>query len=141
MSAAAAVLARPQARARRFAAGWPLWLLLGWVGFVALPWYLPQDLTLWRALAGVWSGAETASGLLQVSRHGRPWLVIAAVGLGAGLVAWRLPIWGWPAGRAQGRWLTVGAGVALAGLLASGFAIGAQGWAFESLGRAFGPLA
>ena len=140
MSAAAAVLARPQARARRFAAGWPLWLLLGWVGFVALPWYLPQDLTLWRALAGVWSGAETASGLLQVSRHGRPWLVIAAVGLGAGLVAWRLPTWGWPAGRAQGRWLTVGAGVALAGLLASGFAIGAQGWAFESLGQAFGPL-
>ena len=140
MSAASALAGRPQARARRGGVGWPLWLGLGWAGFVALPWYLPQDLTLWRALAGVWGGADTASGLLQVLRHSRPWLGIAAVGLGAGLVAWRLPTLRSPAGRAQGRWLAGGAALALAGLLASGFAIGAQGWAFESLGRAFGPL-
>ena len=132
MSAAGALEGRPQARARQAGAGWPLWLLLGWVGFVALPWYLPQDLTLWRALAGVWGGADTdtASGLLQVLRHGWPWLAVAAVGLGAGLVAWRLPTLRSPAGRAQGRWLAGGAALALAGLLASGFAIGAQGWAF-----------
>ncbi len=135
MSAVSTLAARPVSRARRSDLGWPLWLLLAWVGFVVLPWYLPQDLTLWRALAGVWGGAETASGLLQVLRHGKPWLAVAAVGLCAGLLAWRLP-----AGRAQGRWLAGGAGLALAGLLASGFAIGAQGWAFESIGQAFGPL-
>ena len=39
-------------------------------------------------------------------------------------------------------WLLMGGGaVGLGGLLASGFAIGAQGWSFDSLGRLFGDLA
>ena len=111
------------------------WLLLAALAFVALPWYLPQDLSLLQALTGAWGGPDTASALLQASRHGRPWLWSAAVGLGLAAWGWRLP-----PGRAQGRLLLAGAGLGLIGLLVSGFAIGAQGWALESLTLAFGPL-
>ena len=112
-----------------------VWLLLGWLAFAALPWYLPQDLGLLASMAGVWGGHETGSGLVQVLRHGRPWLLIAPAGLLLASLAWAMP-----PGRGQGRWLAAGAGLALAGLLATGFAIGAQGWAFEGLGRALGAL-
>ena len=44
-------------------------------------------------------------------------------------------------GRAQGRWLSAGAGIGLIGLLLSGFAIGAKGWSFEWMNTAFGALA
>ncbi len=33
-----------------------LWLLLGLLAFVALPWYLPQNLGLWASLGGVGRG-------------------------------------------------------------------------------------
>ena len=111
-----------------------LWLLLGLLAFVALPWYLPQNLGLWASL-GVWGGAETAGGAWQVLRHSRPWLALDALGLAAAAVAWCLP-----AGPRQGRWLVAGAGVALAGLLASAFGIGAQGWSFEALTALWGAL-
>ncbi len=111
------------------------WLLLGWLGFVALPWYWPQDGGSPAWLAGVWGGAETASGLVQVLRHGRPWLLFAPAGLLLGSLGWWLP-----AGRRQGGWLVTGAALALIGLLASGFAITAQGWAFEGLAAGFGAL-
>jgi iron(III) transport system permease protein len=111
------------------------WALLGLAAFVLLPWYLPQNTTLLRSLAGVFGGAETASGLVQALRHGKPWLWLALPGLAAALVAWCMP-----AGRAQGKVLVAGVGVSLVGLLATGFAIGATGWAFEPLNAAFGEL-
>ena len=112
-----------------------LWLLLGMLAWVALPWYLPQNLGLWASLAGVWGGSETASGVWQVLRHSRPWLALDALGLAAAAVAWCLP-----AGPRQGRWLVAGAGTALAGLLASAFGIGAQGWSFQALTALWGAL-
>ena len=111
------------------------WLALGLLGFVGLPWYLPQNLGVWQSLPGVWAGAETASGLWQVLQHHRPWLAWALPGLLAAGVASALS-----AGRLQGRCLVAGAGLALAGLLVSGVAIGAQGWAFEGLTTSFGAL-
>mgnify|MGYP006992420526 CR=1 FL=1 len=119
-----------QRRARR-AIG--LWLALGALAWVVLPWYLPQDLGLGASLARAWGGAETASALVQVGRHGRPWLLAGALGLLAAALAWRLPT-----GRAQGAWLVGGTASALLVLLGCGFAIGAQGWAFESLGSWLG---
>lgn len=128
----AIALTRGQIRARRIVAAW---LLLGLAAFVLLPWYYPQNLSLWRALPGVFGGAETASALVQALQHGRPWLWIGLAGLALCGAAWGLP-----ASRAQGWLWVLGAGGALAGLLASGFGIGATGWSFETLNAWFGEL-
>ncbi|MDE2613592.1 MAG: ABC transporter permease subunit [Burkholderiales bacterium] len=111
------------------------WLALGAAAFVLLPWYFPQNLTLARSLPGVFGGAETAGGLMQALRHGRPWLWCAPIGLALCALAWRLP-----PGRAQGRWLVAGAAFALVGLVGSGFAIGATGWSFDVLNARWGEL-
>jgi len=112
------------------------WLGLGAAAFVLLPWYFPQNLTLWQALPGIFGGAETASGLVQALRHGRPWLWSGLIGLALCAAAgWVRP------GRGQGGLLVAGAGLGLAGLLGSGFAIGAGGWAFEAFNAWFGELA
>jgi iron(III) transport system permease protein len=111
------------------------WLALGLAGFALLPWYYLQSASLWQALPRVFGGAETASGLAQAALHGRPWLWLALAGLALAALALRAP-----AGVAQGRWLTGGAVVGLAGLVASGFAIGARGWSYGWLEGAFGAL-
>ncbi|MFN6993986.1 MAG: iron ABC transporter permease, partial [Aquincola tertiaricarbonis] len=112
-----------------------LWCALGVAAFVLLPWYLPQNLSLLQSIGGVFGGTDTASGAVHALRHGRPWLLIGAFGLLMAAVSLVLP-----AGRAQGRGLVLGAALGLAGLLASGFAIGATGWAFEALNTRFGEL-
>ena len=123
---------RGQIRSRRIVAGW---LLLGLAAFVLLPWYYPQNLSLWQSLPGVFGSAETASAIVQALQHGRPWLWIGLAGLALCAAGWSLP-----AGRLQGWLWVLGAGGALAGLLASGFAIGATGWSFETLNAWFGEL-
>ena len=111
------------------------WLALGLAAFALLPWYFPQNLTLARSLAGAFGGSDTASGLVQALRHGRPWLWGGLAGLALSIVAWRLP-----PGRDQGWVLLAGAGCGLAALVGSGFAIGASGWSFEFLHAWFGKL-
>jgi iron(III) transport system permease protein len=134
--AAAARVALPAHRGRQTARRIVLgWACLGLAAFALLPWYFPQNLTLWQSLRGAFGGAETASGLVQALRHGKPWLWTGAAGLLLTLVAAGLP-----AGRAQGRLLLAGAGMGLLGLLAAGFAIGAAGWSFEFLQAWFGEL-
>ena len=111
------------------------WLLLGGIAYALLPWYLPQNLGLLASLGGIFGGDETASGLVQAARQGRPWLWFGAAGLLlAARAAWL------PAGRRQGWWLAGGAGLAFAGLLAAAFGIGARGWSFEWLSAGFGAL-
>ena len=122
----------PAGRARRALFGWAV---LGLGAFALLPWYFPQNLSLWATLPGVFGGEETASGAVQALRHGRPWLWLGALGLALALAGTLMP-----AGRGQGRWLLAGAGLGLAGLLGSGFAIGARGWSFDTLGAWFGDL-
>ena len=114
---------------------WTWWALaaLAWGG---LPWYLPQDLGLWASLGQAWGGADTASAAVQGLRHGRPWLLLPALGLG--LVA--IALAAWPPGRRQGAGLLAGAGLGLASLLGSAWLIGAQGWAFDGLTSALGAL-
>ena len=123
---------RSGSRVRRLLWAWWALALLAWL---ALPWYLAQDLSLWASLSRAWGGAETASGALQALRHGRPWLLLPLGGMALAALALVLP-----PGRRQGGWLVVGAGLALAGLLGPAFLIGAQGWAFEPLTAAFGAL-
>ncbi|MBL8343603.1 MAG: iron ABC transporter permease [Rubrivivax sp.] len=129
----AALTHRGALRARRALLGW---VLLGAASFSLLPWYFPQNVSLWRALPGIFGGAETASGLVHALVHGRPWLWVALAALALCALAWRMP-----AGRAQGAALVAGAGLGLAGLVGSGFAIGATGWSFEFLQGWFGALA
>jgi iron(III) transport system permease protein len=111
------------------------WAVVGLVAFALLPWYYLQDQSLWRALPGVFGGEETAAGLTQLWQHGRLWLALGVAGLlVAAAAAWQTP------GRSQGTWLLAGAGLGLAGLLVSGFAIGARGWSFDALNAWFGEL-
>ena len=119
-------------RAQRIVLGWGL---LGLAAFALLPWYFPQNLSLWRALPGAFGGADTASALVQAAVHHKPWLWSALAALVAALAATRLPV-----GPLQGRVLVVGAGLGLLALLASGFGIGASGWSFEFLVAWFGEL-
>ena len=111
------------------------WWTLGALAFVLLPWYFPQNLTLLQSLPGAFGGADTASGLVQALRHGKPWLWSAVVALGLLLLA----VSGKP-GRVQGGLMVTGATFGLVTLLASGFAIGAQGWSFAWLESIFGAL-
>lgn len=77
--------------------------LLGLAACLLLPWYFLQSLTLARALQGVFGGADTASALMQVLHHGRPWLGAVIAGLGLAMAAsFMAP------GRRQG-WLVIGA--------------------------------
>jgi iron(III) transport system permease protein len=109
------------------------WWLLGVVAFVALPWYLSQSESWWQALPAVFGGSDTAAGVVQAWRHGRPWLWTVAVALlVAGLALRARP------GRAQGRALVLAAALGLAGVLVAGFTIGAKGWSFEVLERTLG---
>ena len=111
------------------------WLAVGAMGFALLPWYLSADKTLLQSLPGVLGSADTASGLVQAALRGKWWLWIALAALSVAALGWRLQ-----PGRAQGRVLVAGAGIGLVGLLASGFAIGAKGWAFEWLNASLGAL-
>ena len=119
-------------RLRRAVLGWTL---VAAFAFVALPWYLPQNLGLVASLRGVLGDADAAGGLVQALRHGRPWLWALPVSLALIMLGWGLP-----AGRAQGRWITSGAALGLVVLLTAGFTIGATGWSYDSLQRAFGDL-
>jgi iron(III) transport system permease protein len=111
------------------------WLLLGLAAYALLPWYFAQDMGLLKAMAGVFGGSDTASGVVQAARHGKTWLWLGLAGLLLAALGWRLP----PT-RTQGLLLLAGGALGVAGLMTSGFAIGAKGWSFESLNALFGEL-
>lgn len=69
-----------------------LWVLLGLLSFVLLPWYFLQQGSLWSALPHIWGGSETASALLQVLQHDRPWLWLGFAGLFICLVGLIIPV-------------------------------------------------
>ncbi|MCE1190901.1 MAG: iron ABC transporter permease [Acidovorax sp.] len=111
------------------------WVALGVLGYLAFPWYLQQDGNGLLALGQVFADAPTANGLLQAAAYGRPWLWAGLLGLALAGVGAALP-----AGRRQGAVLAAGGALGLAGLLASGFAIGARGWSYDWMNAAWGEL-
>ena len=113
-----------------------LWLVLGLLAYLLLPWYAIQDTAWYSVLPQIFAGPETANGLLQTVAHGRIWLGLGLVGLGLCAVSLWLP-----AGRVQSGWLLGGGLLGFVGLLASGFMIGARGWSFAALNTQFGELA
>ena len=114
-----------------------LWLTVGAVGFLAIPWYALQDSILSGAWLRNYSARENAPALVQVLRHGRIWLLAigAMLLLAAPLLAPGI------ARRLRARALLVVGAAGFVILAAQGFAIGPQGWGFDSLARIFGPLA
>jgi len=112
------------------------WVALGVLGYLAFPWYAQQDANGLLALGQVFGDAPAANGLLQAALYGRPWLWLGLLGLALAGVGAALP-----AGRRQGAVLAAGGALGLAGLLASGFAIGARGWSYDWMNAAWGELA
>jgi iron(III) transport system permease protein len=114
-----------------------LWLIVGAVGYVLLPWYALQDTVLGIAWLRDWAGNDNAPAILQAFRYGRPWLLPLGALLLAGSVllapALNHRI------RANGM-IAVGV-TGFAFLLVQGFAIGPTGWSFDALTHWFGPLA
>lgn len=112
-----------------------VWLLVGLLAYLVLPWYAIQDTTWYSVLPQILGGPETANGVVQALLHGRPWLLLGLLGLliaAAGL--------GLPAGKAQGNWFLAGGLTGFAGLLACGFLIGAKGWSIGIFNTQFGEL-
>ena len=76
MSSAAALMRRDPAFAIR------AWVVVGLLGYVALPWYAIQDAGWWMAVPRVFGGPETANGAVQALVHRRTWLLLGLAGLG-----------------------------------------------------------
>ena len=113
-----------------------LWLVVGAVGFLAVPWYALQDSILGVAWLKDFAGKDNAPAIVQALRHGRVWLLPIGLVLAAG---WLLL----PAGlarRARANGLIAVGAIGFIYMFAQGFAIGARGFAFESL-NALGALA
>ena len=112
-----------------------LWLVVGAVGFLAVPWYALQDSILGVAWLKDFAGKDNAPAIVQALRHGRVWLLPIGLVLAAG---WLLL----PAGlarRARANGLIAVGAIGFIYMFAQGFAIGARGFAFESL-NALGTL-
>ncbi|MES3003580.1 MAG: iron ABC transporter permease [Pseudomonadota bacterium] len=116
------------------AAAW-VWVAIGVLGYLALPWYALQDGNGLFAVGRVFGADDAANGVMQAIMYGRAWLLIGLVGLAiAAAGAMRAP------GKSQGTLLLLGGALGAIGLAASGFAIGAKGWNGEALNTLFGEL-
>ena len=113
-----------------------IWLVLGLLAYLLLPWYAIQDTAWYSVLPQILGGPETANGLLQALLHGRPWLGAGMLGLAIAAIG----LAGAP-GKVQGGWLLAGGLTGFMGLLVSGFLIGAKGWSFDALTALWGELA
>ena len=60
-----------------------IWLALGLLAYLLLPWYAIQDTAWYSVLPQILGGPETANGLLQALLHGRLWLGLGLLGLAA----------------------------------------------------------
>jgi iron(III) transport system permease protein len=113
-----------------------IWLVVGLLAYVVLPWYAIQDTAWYSVLPQVFGGPETANGIVQAMVHGRKWLLLGLIGLVLAAAGLSLP-----AGKAQGNWFLAGGAVGFGGLLGSGFLIGSKGWIFDAFNAQFGELA
>ncbi|MEP7207138.1 MAG: iron ABC transporter permease [Casimicrobiaceae bacterium] len=126
-----------QSPARRGARAAIAWIAVGLAGFVLVPWYALQESVFGLAWLGSFATRENAPALWQVLGHGRPWLAPLALPLIAAIPL--ALIHAHPRRRATGLLVLGGAGFVY--FFVQGFAVGATGWWFDTLGRAFGPLA
>ena len=112
-----------------------IWLSVGLLAYVALPWYAIQDTAWYSVLPQIFHGGETSNGLLQTLILGRTWLLLGLLGLSVAAVGLWVPV-----GKRQSNWLLGGGLIGFLGLLFSGFMIGSKGWSFAILNAQFGEL-
>ncbi|MBL8697316.1 MAG: iron ABC transporter permease [Alphaproteobacteria bacterium] len=113
-----------------------LWLAVGWLGFVLVPWYGLED-GITRTPLRFYLGDEAGPGLIQAALHGRWWLWPLLLALAAPVVA----LFRHRDDR-YAAWILIVAGAGgLAWLFAQGFAIGLRGWGWRWLADLFGPVA
>ncbi|HEX5698966.1 MAG TPA: iron ABC transporter permease, partial [Rhodoferax sp.] len=108
---------------------------LGVVAYLAFPWYAIQDTNGLLSIPEVFSSEQAGNGVMQAGAYNRPWLW-------TGLLALALAAFGASMAptKKQGAVLMAASALGIAGLMVSGFAIGAKGWSFETLTTIFGPL-
>ncbi|MGG5809133.1 ABC transporter permease [Falsiroseomonas sp. CW058] len=119
-----------------FGSSFFFWLVAA-AGAALAPWHMQQDgLALSNLLALGAEDPEAASALAQAAWHGRWWFWPALAGIALALPG------ALPAGRAatRARFLLLGGGLGLLGIVAQGLAIGVQGWNLPWLEVRFGEL-
>lgn len=108
---------------------------IGVLAYLAFPWYAIQDSNGLLSIPQVFSNEQAGNGLMQAGAYQRPWLWVGVAALlvaafGASMVPTKK----------QGTVLMAAGALGAAGLMASGFAIGAKGWSFDLLNTSFGAL-
>lgn len=114
-----------------------LWWCVGALGLVFAPWHMQQDGVGLAHLAALFDAdPDRASALGQAIGHGRWWFwpVIAGFVLSTPAILTARPR------ESRASFLLLGAGVALAGLVAQGLAIGVRGWSYSWFETLFGEL-
>ena len=112
-----------------------IWVVVGLLGYLAVPWYAIQDTAWYSVLPQVLGGSEAANGVVQAVVHGRKWLLLGLIGLVMASVSLSCP-----PGKQQAVWLMAGGAVGFVGLAGSGFLIGSKGWIFAPFAGWFGEL-
>src|SRR6187200_3230434 len=118
--------------------GLDLWLAVGWLGFVVLPWnaIAGQGFFAFNWLSAYPLGVRVAPALIQIFHDGRLWLLPLLAALTLATFARLRPL----TDRRQAA-LLIGAGVmGLADVLAVALAIDIGGWTWQPLAQWFGPL-
>jgi iron(III) transport system permease protein len=113
-----------------------IWLAVGAVGFLFVPWYALQDSVFTFGWVPHFTGKEAAPALLQVFGHGKGWLAPLGLLLAAGAAVATVTM----ERKARANALIAVGAIGFAYLFAQGFAIGPTGWYFESLGAALPQL-
>jgi len=112
------------------------WLAVGAVGYLCVPWYALDASVLSTGWLRDFTAKTNAPALLQALQHGRTW-VLPTGALLLAASALLLPTLDRNV-RAFSMLALGGAGFLYT--FAQGFAIGAQGWSFDALAHAWGPL-
>ena len=110
-------------------------MALGVLAYLVFPWYAIQDSNGLWSIPQVFSNDQAGNGLMQAVVYNRPWLWV-------GLLALIIAAFGasMTPTKKQGMVLVAAGVLGVAGLMVSGFAIGAKGWSFEVLTSLFGVL-
>ena len=113
------------------------WIVVGWVGFLILPWYGIEDFwTFEWLLDGYPWDSDYAPGIFLIAQGEKLWLAPLLIPLILSLFAIRLD----KTHAYYSRLLILAGSLGFAWLIAQGFGIGLRGWSYDWLEAAFGPL-
>ncbi|MGJ8534558.1 MAG: ABC transporter permease [Alphaproteobacteria bacterium] len=113
------------------------WIIVGWVGFLILPWYGIEDFWTFEWLVdGFPFDSDYAPGIFLITQGEKLWLAPLLLPLIGALFAYRV-------GKEDARYantLILAGAFGFAWLIAQGFGIGLRGWSYGWLEAIFGTL-